>query len=305
MAVLMAALVCRGGEATDSEARRADWLKRIAARPHPDLATLAARARKGSEGAFEDVLRLRQGGGADAVPALIEILETQPSPTGICGMAAAQALFRIGGEAADAKLRATLGGDVYPWESAVNYAFHWRMEDGLRDRFFAEYLVRSTNAAVTARLACDRVRAKRGEDVTFTLTLTNVTADGLALAPCQGRLDADLVLREKDGPFAWVRRVDVCDPGALHPPPWRTLASGQTVEFRFVRAFLPVKGGGGRFRPHGIVRELNVGTETGAPGAFEVIGVFSRTYAHGEGEPPKPPWLGRAVSPPIPLSITD
>lgn len=305
IAVLLASQACGSGDATSFEARRAEWLERIAARPLPDLATLAERSHRGAEGAFEDVLKLRQDGAADAVPALIEILDTQASPTRIEGLAAAQALFRIGGEEAHARLRATLGGDAYPWEIAVDCAFRWHMEGGLRDRFFARYLLRPTNAALKARLTCDRGRARRGEDVTFTLALANVTSDGVALASCQGRLDADLAMREKDGPYAWVRRVDVHGLGALPPPLWRTLEAGQTVEFRFVRAFLPAKRGSGRFRSHGIVRELLIETESGAGGAFEVTGIFSRTYARGEGNPPKPPWLGRVVCAPIPLTITD
>ena len=118
-------------------APRGPFVARVLERPLPDLAMLPRRVHESADGAFEDLIRLREKGGAEAVPALVAVLEAQRGSTRIFRFAAAQALFHIGGAEAEQALEKESAADDYPWWPAIDYTFHWDMDAGERDRFLA------------------------------------------------------------------------------------------------------------------------------------------------------------------------
>lgn len=303
--VTLLVAACDGREDAPAVPGRSRFVEQALARPPPDLATLPDRARRGAEGAFEDLIRLRESGGPETVPALIEILDAHRGSGRIHGFAAAQALFHLGGDKAQAALENALAADEYPWQSALDYTFHWDMDAGERDRFLGHCVLRSSNTTLRAKIAADRAQARRGEDVTLTFSVTNAAAQPVAVLTVDGRLEADLVLRDADGRFAWVRPVAQFGADTVPRLGWQQLTPGQTAEFEFVRAFLPCERGKGRYQSHGIVREFNVETGSGRGGKFDVVGVFSRQSARAAPEPPAPPWIGRVVCDPIGLTIAD
>jgi len=253
-------------------------MERVRARPLPDLSTLAARVEAREDGAFLDLLKLREAGGPDAIPALAEILRAHRGKTDIFGHAAAQALFHVGGADADAALREFFAaGDV---SSDALYAFAWEMAQEERDRFLAECVLNTTNPSLAATLTADRATVRPGEAVAFTLRVTNVGHEPALLYIDEHEVDVPLFLRDDAGHIAWPRRgATKCWMPAHH---WLTLAPGSTTEFRFKRSF-----------PKGTV------------GTYEVLGVFHRRSWPKllPPPPPAPPWTGRVVCAPIPLTI--
>jgi len=282
-------------------APRSPLVARALERPPPDLAMLPRRVCQSAKGAFDDLIRLRETGDAEAVPVLVEILERERQSTRIFRFAAEQALFHIGGEEAEEALRKESAADDYPWWPAIDYTFHWDMDAGERDRFLARYVVRSSNAKLKARLTADRASAKPREDFTFTLTLANETSEPVAILTSDGMPTMRLVFRDAEGRFPRVQQAGIqC---AIPKLGWRTVEPGKSTEFRFVRSFLPGKGVKGTWTYVG--RPLGVETDGRRDGRFDVIAVVSGCRCEEAGEPPATPWVGRVVSEPLALTIAD
>jgi hypothetical protein len=85
---------------------------------------------------------------------------------------------------------------------------------------------------------------------------------------------------------------------------WCTLEPGKSVELRLVRAFLLGKPREGA-PPTRAGEGLRVDTATGAGGRFDVIAVVTGALCKAAGEPPAPRWVGRVVTEPIELAISE
>lgn len=266
-----------------------------------DLATLPGRARKGDKSAFEHLLKLRKSGEPDAVPVLIRVLEDHRGSTRIFRFAAEQALFHIGGMEAEAVLREDCAADDYPWWPAIDYTFHWDMDPGERDRFLARHVVRSSNTRLKARLTADRATAKPREDVAYTLSLANETSEPVAVLTADGYPTTALVFRDADGRFL---RTGLLGTQCVRSKwAWQAIEPGKTVEFKLVRS---LRLGEKRTPPTEHGRHLSVETKGGRGGRFDVVAVVSGLDRCREaGEPPATPWIGRVVSGPAALTISD
>ena len=152
-------LLCPGVWSADDElfsspAKLQTYQDIIAARPAPDLTTLARRSSPKTQGeeateSFWDLLKLRETPDAKAVPVLEKILVENGPTTRIHGFAAAEALFCIGTAEAHRILARYEPADA---RLAVDYTSHWEMKEPLRSRYIERYLLKNLSKSLVVEV---------------------------------------------------------------------------------------------------------------------------------------------------------
>lgn len=306
--VVLALIACAGG--CDASSRCGpSFVAAAAARPMPDLATLAARCdprRHDADAgeAFADLLKLRDFPDPRAVPALTAVLTAHADSLRIHGFAAAQALFCTATAEARIVLARHLLSPSYSAYFGIRYAFFHGMAPAQRDAFIATYHLQnlSRDLAVSLRASAG------GESVVVIVTLENRSerevcfpdrrpfTGGLLFfrSAAGGCMAAETNLLEfKSLPLTWIR----LPPRGRHS--WRIVLTRHTADRRLrCRLGLPADSAL-------VLESRDMVFAVGRPGRFQLVAMFEET-AGGGRLPPAPcgmRWLGRAVSPPLDLVL--
>lgn len=250
LAVLLMAMVLSSAFAQDVQPSKElvpdTFATRVARRPAPDLAMLAARSSPESPSdvameAFQDILRLRERPVPEAVPVLIEILEAHRNSTRIHGFAAAQALFVTRSEEARRALEAQLLNADYPVDSAMGYASHWDMSEPQRSQFIETYLLRNRSEDLAVSVEAEWIEAppaqfqgnQAASGLKFKISLTNRAAGPRAYTERQLYPARELYFRGPSGRFS--RMVEIVRYDQLMPK-WFVLGPGESHSFEAVLA---------------------------------------------------------------------
>ena len=258
-----------------------------------DLATLPERAARnypGSQEPFEQILKLRETGGATAVPALTQVMAVDVLNRRIHGYAASQALFNIGTPEAHQALAKYLLDPRYRANEGIDYAFHWNMAEPARSRFIDQYHLVNLAKELALELT-SRVPAGAKDQIEFTVTLKNLSDKPLQLEKHEVYLANLLHFRTSDGHYC--RGMETVDYD-LGMPTWLTLAPGATHTYRIEAKIASAD------RLALTTRDMRF--DLGQPGKFTVVAMLEA--------PPRTPeqlaaakitdaWSGRAVSKPI------
>lgn len=262
-----------------------------------DLATLPERAARnypGSQEPFEQILKLRETGGATAVPALTQVMAADVLTGRIHGYAASQALFHIGTPAAHQALAKYLLDPRYRASEGIDYAFHWNMAEPARSRFIDQYHLVNLAKDLALEVA-SRVPAGEKDRLEFIVTVTNLADQPVQLVKDPVYLAGLLHFRTADGRFIRSQQTLVYK---LGPPTWLTLAPGATHTYTITARLITENG-----------LALDAGDirfDLGKPGKFTVVAMLEA--------PPRTPeqlaaakiadaWSGRAVSKPIEVRL--
>jgi hypothetical protein len=163
-----------------AERKHKGYQEIIAARPAPDLATLAARAAPEVSGddateSFWDLLKLRETKDPKAVPTLEKVLIENIPTTRIHGFAAAQALSAIGTPEALQILDRNILTSHIRAQLANNYTSHWEMKEPLRSQFIDKYLLKNLSNDLVIELTQERVPNASPGMLCLTLTFRNMS----------------------------------------------------------------------------------------------------------------------------------
>ncbi|HUS46985.1 MAG TPA: efflux RND transporter permease subunit, partial [Phycisphaerae bacterium] len=300
-----------GGASTQPAAETRRTLREIlAARPSPDISTIAERSEPNRTGpqtteAFYDLLKLREGRDANAVPALQEILKGGHPRWRIHAYAAAQALFCIDTPGAHKALAGQLRGGRYPAKRGIDYAFSWQMPKPQRSRFIERYHLTDDSKGLAVELEANTL--PREGRIDFTVTLRNVSAKAFHLANPKVYLGEMLCFRSADGRYVPSQRTAYPYDMA---PKWVQLKPGEEFQHRISAQLRPGIGGKGDTRMPAdaavVLDTRDTRHRVGKPGRFDVFAMFESPVLTPEQSKTLKidnAWSGRAVSKPVQVII--
>ena len=257
------------------------------------------------------LLRLRDLGDAQAVPALTNLLAKYLGTGNVTAYAAAQALFCIGTEQAHAALQKHLLSPDYSLDDSIRMAFHYRMRPDARDAFIRQYHLRSTLKDLQITLEVEPVPVEGRQRFRFTMTLRNASDHPLVVVAPATYTAAALLIEDSEGNFhagftsiryKFATRYDELQPAGTLKATFDTEPTRIPEKtLRGAWPFAPIA------RDSIFLVSSDYALHLGAPGRFKVRALF-----HSEGRLARAMkengtipnlWYGTVVSEPVEIDV--
>ena len=311
-------LLCPGVWSADDElfsspAKLQTYQDIIAARPAPDLTTLARRSSPKTQGeeateSFWDLLKLRETPDAKAVPVLEKILVENGPTTRIHGFAAAEALFCIGTAEAHRILARYEPADA---RLAVDYTSHWEMKEPLRSRYIERYLLKNLSKSLVVEV--EQVAAPTQPDgrVNLVVSFRNSSDEAFHILDNSRDFPGDMLfLRDAAGQYpSRIHGRTMCkgQQGYIELKPGQVHRVNATIDVTAADDQKKVPRTTGKLIAN--VPEAGHFFDIATPGRFEILALFEAVPLTDEGrtflkvDRDWKWWTGRAVSKPLSIDI--